>query len=660
MGAGGNAPPAAAAPGGGRGGRGGPGAIYNDAQFKPADPAALPPRQMELLTRGVVAINQGDGKAFISWRLLGTEPDAAAFNVYRSTDGAAPVKLNAEPLAKATCYQDAGVDFSKGIAYTVRAVINGAEQDPSKPFTFAAGAPARPYLSIPLKTPQGYTPNDCSAADLDGDGEYEIILHQTGRSQDNAFSGITSDPIIQAYKLDGTLLWQINLGKNIREGAHYTQFMVYDLDGDGKAELMCKTADGTTDATGKVIGDANADWREKDGAVPTRDRTGSTTAADGSMVATLVGRILKGPEYLTVFDGPTGKALATTDYIPGRGDVNAWGDAYGNRSDRHVACVAYLDGVRPSVVMARGYYTRTVLAAWDWRDGKLTSRFAFDTDDPAQNARAFRGQGNHNMTVGDVDGDGKDELVYGAMCVDDNGKGLYSTGLGHGDAIHLSDMDPTRPGLEVFDIHENPRHPHGMEFRDALTGRIIWSKPGGTEAAPDVARGVAFDIDPRYPGYECWSALPGLYSCKGELISDRKPGSVNFACWWDGDLLRELLNGNAVSKYNWETGATQTIMTAQGCQSNNGSKSTPALCADLLGDWREEVVLRTSANDELRIFTTTIPTEHRIYTLMHDPQYRVAIAWQNAGYNQPPHPGFFLGDGMKPAPRPRITTERRK
>jgi rhamnogalacturonan endolyase len=408
--------------------------------------------------------------------------------------------------------------------------------------------------------------------------------------------------------------------------------MVYDLDGDGKAEVVCKTADGTVDGAGRVIGDAAADWRNPRG------------------------YILEGPEFLTVFEGMTGRALATTNYIPPRGVVSDWGDDYGNRVDRFLACVAYLDGVRPSVVMCRGYYTRTVLAAWNWRDGKLSPVWTFDSDDGTPGNRAYRGQGDHSVTVGDVDGDGKDEIVCGACCIDDNGKGLYSTGWGHGDALHLSDIDPDRPGLEVFNIHERPRHPNGAEFRDARTGALLWGKP-----SPDVGRGVAMDLDPRSRGYEMWASGPGLqglWNVKGTTISEAKPRSCNFGVWWDGDLLRELLNSNRISKWDWNDGSETTLLAAAGCVSNNSSKSNPCLCADILGDWREEVIWRTSDNKELRIYTTTVPTEHRLYTLMHDPQYRLSVAWQNVGYNQPCQPGFYLGDGMKAAPRPAITTVR--
>ncbi len=595
--------------------------------------AAPPARLMERLGRGVVAVRQEDGKVFVGWRRLGTDPDEVTFNLYRSTDGGEPTKLNPQPIADATSFVDAGADLAKPNAYNVRAKLGPAEFPPTKPFVLAKNTPARPYLTIPLQTLPGHTPNDASVGDLDGDGEYEIILKQEMRPRDNSQAGTTGTTKLEAYRLDGAFLWRIDLGKNIREGAHYTPFLVYDFDGDGKAEVVCKTADGTVDGTGIPIGDPKADYRN--------DR----------------GYVLDGPEFLTVFEGTTGKALATVPYVPPRGKVADWGDDYGNRVDRFLAAVAFLDGERPSLIMCRGYYTRTVLAAWNWRDGALTKVWTFDSDDGTPGNLAYRGQGNHNLAVGDLDGDGRDEIVYGACAIDDDGKGLYLTGLGHGDAIHLSDLDPDRPGLEVFDIHEKPKHPVGAEFRDARTGALLWGKP-----SPDVGRGLAMDIDPRHRGYESWASgngLDGLWNVKGAVISNKKPRSCNFGVWWDGDPLREILNGTRITKWEWLAGSETELLNATGCSSNNGSKSTPALCADILGDWREEVILRSTDGRELRIYTTTIPTPHRLPTLMHDPQYRLSVAWQNVGYNLPTQPGFYLGDGMSSSPRAAIKTSLR-
>ncbi|CAN5264931.1 rhamnogalacturonan lyase [soil metagenome] len=597
-------------------------------------------RLMEKLNRGIVAVRTSPNEVFVSWRLLVTDPDNVAFNLYRTVKGRQPLKVNKQPLTAGTNYVDASAPLQQDVVYSVRAVMGNKEQKSDDTYTLTASA-VNPYLTIPLKTPTGYTPNDASAADLDGDGTYELIIHQTSRGRDNSQKGRTDPPILEAYKLDGTLLWRINLGPNIREGAHYTQFMVYDLDGDGRAELACKTADGSIDGVGNVIGDSTRHWVKTDGP--------------------LEGKILDGPEFFTIFDGKTGAALATTDYIPSRNPTDGWGgiggiggnDNNGNRVDRFLACVAYLDGKLPSVVMCRGYYGRTVLAAWDWRGGKLISRWVFDSQ---QIPEGFSGMGNHNLTVTDVDNDGKDEIIYGSMCVDDNGKGLYTTKLRHGDALHVSDLDPSRPGLEAWGIHENEAPIPGYEkcygaaLYDARTGEILW----GAFPGEDVGRGVAEDIDSTNPGAELWwSGSNGLFSTKGKRIGD-SPASANFLVWWDGDLTRELLDGNHIDKYKL-TGPAARLLTAEGCSSNNGTKATPALSADLFGDWREEVVLRTEDNQSLRIYTTTIPTHHRLYTLMQDPQYRLSIAWQNVGYNQPPHTGFFLGHGMKKPLRPKIT-----
>ncbi|MBN2131095.1 MAG: rhamnogalacturonan lyase [Sedimentisphaerales bacterium] len=585
--------------------------------------AARVSRQMEPLGRGVVAVRRAAGEVYVGWRMLGTDPDEIAFSLYRTSGAGTTVKLNDQPIAAGTNYVDAEAGPSRSHSYFVRPVIGGKEQEASASFTLRADAPAQPYLSVPLQTPDGYAANDASAGDLDGDGEYEIVLHQAGRGRDNSRGGTTDAPILEAYELDGTFLWRINLGRNIREGAHYTQFMVYDLDGDGRAEVACKTADGTVDGAGRAIGDPDADYRN------TR------------------GYVLDGPEFLTVFDGRTGAALVTTDYIPPRGNVADWGDDYGNRVDRFLACIAYLDGKRPSLVMCRGYYTRTVLAAWNFRDGRLTRLWTFDSDDGTPGNQDYAGQGNHNLSVGDVDGDGRDEIVYGACAIDDDGTGLYTTGLGHGDAMHLSDIDPDRPGLEVWAIHERPEHPYGANLRDAATGRVIW----GLES-PDVGRGVALDIDPRHRGYECWASgrgLDGLYNCRGEKISDAKPRSCNMGVWWDADTLREILDGTTIDKWDYESGTATRLLSAHDydCVRNNGTKANPCLCADILGDWREEVIWRTRDGRELRIFTTTIVTDRRLRTLMHDPVYRLSVAWQNVAYNQPTQPGFYLGAEVK-------------
>lgn len=599
---------------------------------------------MENLGRGVVAIRQNATDVYVGWRLSGTDPSSVAFNLYRSTGGGPALQLNAAPIGDSTNYVDTNADLTQSNSYYVRPVVNGVERAPSAAFTLPANAAVQQYLNVPLQIPAGgttpdgvaytYSANDASVGDLDGDGEYEIILKwDPSNSKDNSQSGYTGNVYLDAYKLNGTRLWRIDLGRNIRAGAHYTQFMVYDLDGDGKAEIACKTADATVDGVGAVIGNAAADFRNSSG------------------------YILSGPEFLTVFNGQTGAAMSTVNYDPPRGTVSSWGDSYGNRVDRFLAGIAYLDGKRPSLVMARGYYTRAYVAAWNWRDGQLSKVWAFDTGHTGTSNpnSAYRGQGSHSLTIGDVDGDGRDEITYGAAAIDDNGTGLYSTGLGHGDALHMSDMDPDRPGQEVYMVHEEPASygANGSEFRDAKTGALIFGVSG--EGA-DVGRGVAFDIDPRYRGYEMYSSRGGLWSATGVQINTSAPSPKNFGIWWDADLLREFEDGTTISKWDWLTNRSNTLLSPAGLASNNSTKATPALLGDILGDWREEVIWRTADNTALRIYTTTIPATNRIYTLMHDHQYRVAIAWQNTAYNQPPHPSFFLGEGMGAVPKANIVT----
>lgn len=567
--------------------------------------------QAEDLDRGLISVRSGSGN-LVQWRLLGTESASTGFNLYRGG-----TKVNASPLTGATSYLDAGA--SSSASYTVRAVVNGAEQAASEAsLTFANG-----YLDVPISKPgSDYVANDGSVGDLDGDGRLEIVLKwDPTNAKDNSQSGVTGNVFLDAYELDGRRLWRIDLGRNIRAGAHYTQFQVYDYDGDGKAEVAVKTADGTRSGTGQVIGSASADHRNSSGYV------------------------LSGPEYFTVFDGQTGAIAATADYVPPRGTVSSWGDSYGNRVDRFLAGTAYLDGVRPSIIMARGYYTRAVVVAWDYRDGKLTRRWTFDSN--ASGNSAYAGQGNHSLSVADVDGDGRQEILYGAAAIDDNGTGLWTNRTGHGDAGHVGDLIPSRPGLEYYKVTESTNQPDSW-MADARTGQILWSTPSGS----DNGRGVSGDIWAGSAGAESWSSSDSqLRNTSGTGVA-RKPSSANFLAWWDGDTTRELLDQTRIDKYG--TGGDTRLLTGSGVHSNNGTKATPTLSGDILGDWREEVIWPTSDDSALRIYATPVATDTRLWTLLHDQQYRVAIAWQNTAYNQPPHPGFFLGSPFTLPAKPNV------
>ena len=620
----------------------------------------------EQLNRGVVAVKTSDGRVAVSWRMLSSDRKAEPFDIYRNG-----TKLNSEPLTIGGSFFIDSLPASGDVVYKVC----GGGKDGS--FTLLADAPVG-YLPIPIQRPEGgkvptmnsggrerggnpggwrggmrggwrddgtytYTANDASVGDVDGDGQYEIFLKwEPTNAHDNAHDGYTGPVIIDCYKIDvnsksvnSKLLWRIDLGRNIRAGAHYTQFMVYDFDGDGRAELICKTADGTRDGQGHVIGDSLADHRARNG------------------------RILSGPEYLSVFDGLTGRALDTKPYVPERGNLMGWGDDRANRSDRFLAAVGYLGNtIEPrsgtmgvaSAIFCRGYYTRTVIAAWDWDGRELSQRWTFDTNHPEW--RSYAGQGNHNLRVADVDGDGYDEITYGSMAVDHDGRGLYNTGFGHGDAIHLV-AEPKSNELYIWDCHENRRD--GSELRNARTGKVAFQ----IKSRSDVGRCLAADIDPTNPGCEMWSTdSHGIRTMSGSVLNAAKDADdpqhqnsiviggrwlpINFAIWWDGDLLRELLDHATVSKYDWQNRQVVDIQKFDG-DFNNGTKSNPCLQADLLGDWREEVLMRNRESTELRLYVTTIPTDYRINCLMEDIPYRLSVATENVAYNQPPEAGYYIG-----------------
>ena len=635
--------------------------------------------QMEQLDRGVVVLpSRYSIGNFVSWRFLGTDDENTTFDLIR--DG----KTIATDL-KVTNFEDDDLDWD-GTAdseYQVVTKVNGDIKETSKPVKSWNTLYKQLKLDRPATGALGgtYSPNDCSVGDVDGDGEYEIIVKwDPSNSKDNSQSDKTDNVFLDCYKLDGTKLWRIDLGKNIRAGAHYTQFQVYDYDGDGKAELMCKTAPGSKDGQGNYVNQAaTADMIK--------------TANNTKDWRTSAGRINGGHEYLTVFNGETGAAIHTIAYWPNRnakaelseaaGTYN-WDDRsgkndkgdYGNRGERYLAATAYLAGPdqRPSAIFCRGYYTYAYIWAVDFDGQELKTRWLHSSDTKTtykvRNAegqtttytgptclsglgrRTMYANGNHNMSIADVDSDGKDEIIWGSATLDDDGKILYAVGYGHGDAIHLADLDPDRPGLELFDVHEE-KGTYAWDLHDAATGEIIWK---GGQSGQDNGRGLAADIVADKRGYEFWSSYGGFDSGSrnqnpfntqtGQQAASTKP-SMNFRIYWDGDLLDELLDGTTISKYGGSTlGVSGSPIASLGDPAScNGTKATPCLSADIFGDWREELILwSTKDNATLNIYTTNTPTQYRVPTLMHDHTYRMAVCWQNTAYNQPPHLGYYLPD----------------
>ncbi len=583
------------------------------------------------LGRGVLAVKADKG-VFVSWRSLPTDDTNLAFDIYR--DG---VKINEAPLSKMTNFTDP--DGNVDSKYTIKAILNGVEKESAN----ANNVWASDFMKIHLDRPEGgtskpggakedreytYTPDDVSVGDVDGDGEFEFIVKWfPSNAADNSHTRFTGNTIIDCYKLDGTKLWRIDLGHNIRSGNHYTQFMVYDFDGDGKAELICKTAPGTIDGNGKAVLMENDketdDYRKNDGTV------------------------MSGPEYLTVFNGETGAEIHTIAYNPPRSirkndkSSTGWGDNYGNRSERYLAGVAYLDGERPSAIFVRGYYTASYVWAVDFDGKELKEKWLHKSE---KSGEGIYGQGTHSLSIADLDADGFDEIIIGSGALDHDGSFLHSTGGGHGDALHVGDFILENEGLEIFMPHEDTKGKYATTLRDGKTGKILYyqAQPSGGK---DVGRGLIANVSSKFSGSEYWSTLDGNVMNSGEVVGSKRP-SVNFRIFWDGDLLDELLDGTTITKPNEELTAVGTLRnfsSVSNAASCNTTKATPNLQADIFGDWREEVILHDSkTQSDLIIFTTTIPSEYKVPCLMTDRQYREAIAWQNVAYNQPPQLSYNL------------------
>lgn len=630
-------------------------------------------RQMEKLDRGLIAIKT-DGGIYLSWRLFDSEDNIfgsadknVSFNVYR--DG-----KKISEVATKTNY----VDSTVGTNYSVAPVMNGVEGDKCDAVTVNENS----YFDIPLSKPDDETiydpsgnelatysffPADCSTGDVDGDGEYEIIVkwtsseHDVGSPGDPAYSGTVH---LAAYKLDGTKLWKndIALGKNVYSSAHTLQFLVYDFDGDGKSEVMCQTSLGSKDGQGKYVSNA-AQTDEEIKAIT--DEENSTADYRG------YGRIVEGKEFLTVFNGETGVAMDTINLPTTRGSENGadYGDDFGNRSNRFVSDIAYLDGEKPYAIYLRGYYfgrngkQRTSIAGISWDGTALSPTYRFDTQKGQEGyydgAYQYVGNGNHNCTVADVDNDGKDEFITGALCMevnDDNEfRPKWCTYLQHGDALHIGNYDPTHTGFEFFTVHEDSGTnslsgnditlDFGMSVIDAETGNIMFHEG----ASADTGRGVMANVGAG-GYYQIWSAKNSARQSNGGTdfttatsLTGRNTPSMNFRIFWDGDLYDNLLDGANITDWNGRNMSNIFSAGNYDCVSINGTKANPSLQADLFGDWREEVVYPTTNGTALRVFSTTDTTDYKIKTLMQDPVYRSGVAAEQTAYNQPPHVGFYMG-----------------
>ena len=573
-------------------------------------------RRMEKLSRSLTIVKTNNG-ILIEWRSLGTDNKNTTFKLYKNH-----VLIKEINKEDQTNYLDQNGYYNE--QYMLETYKNNKLVETSYPERIinninedSSGA----FFDIPIERPEEetmpdgretqYLASDGALGDVDGDGEYEIILKwNPSNIKDNSEDGYTGNVFIDCYKMNGKKLWRIDLGQNIRAGAHYTQMMVYDLDGDNKAEVVLKTSDKTIDGLGNIIGDNKEEER------PNKLQ------------------LLEKSEYLTLFDGETGKALDSILYEPRRGNISEWGDDTGNRSERNLATIAYLNGKTPSLVMIRGYYEKIEAVAYNVVNKKLIKKWRFNSKDNTESDKATS-NGNHQVIAADIDNDLKDEIILGSTVIDDNGKIKYSTSLGHGDQLHVGDFIKENKGLEIFMCHENKDIGYGISLRDAKTGKILFRNTGEEDANRCIIDNIKEN-----EVYMSGAHNYKLYDTKGEYIDEwynKITTDINSLIYWDGDLQRELLDGTRIEKI--ENGV---LFEGKDVISINNTKNNAVLSADIFGDWREEVIYPTKNQTNLRVFTTTYETKYKINTLMHNPLYRIGVANQNVGYNISPHLDYYL------------------
>ncbi len=549
----------------------------------------------EHLDRGLVALRIEKTKVYVGWRLLLSDAGNTAFNLYRRAGDAPPVRVNAEPIRRTTDLVDPSAPADAGLRYFVRPVLGSGEGEPSPEVAIAAPDPKKPYLTIGL---QGdYTFQKAGIADVDGDGRYDFVIKQPNANIDpyekqGYWSRSPDTYKLEAYRHDGRFLWRYDLGWAIERGIWYSPYVVYDLDGDGKAEVALKTGQG--------------DPRDKDG------------------------RVQSGPEHLTILEGLSGKPVARVDW-PSRESFTGPG-AY-NYASRNQLCVACLDGKTPCLIVERGTYNFMTAVAYEFHGGKLRELWRWDNRD---RPRQWRGQGAHWMHAADVDGDGRDEVLLGSAVLDDDGSPLWSTGLGHPDHFYVGDLDPERPGLEIYYGIESRGPRNTMCMVEAKTGRILWGHDRPTQHIH--SSGLCSDIDGAHPGAECYSGERDtkerwLRDGKGNVLSNEDLGGLSpRAAYWDADLQRELVVGSRIAKHRGPVLPPRI-------------EGALVAVADVLGDWREEII--TSVAGQLRVYTTTIPAADRRVCLVQDPLYRMDVVCAAMGYYQVPMTSYDLATGKR-------------